>query len=124
MSNKNSNAGTAADSSTSDEVKTSSQTIAKHNAMGSSSRIPESYSKYPETLMSNYDHTIEQDVAEEIKDKELYARYAGWNFCGYVWWEGEMWNCEVWHYGSWQKTVNAETLEEIMSEVSDEYGDD
>ena len=92
--------------------------------MDKNSRIPESFQQYDETLMSNCDHTIEQSVADEIKGKELYSQYAGWNFCGYVWWEGEMWNCEVWHYGSWQETFNAETLEEIMSMVSDEYGSD
>jgi len=97
---------------------------AKPNVMGSSSRIPESYSEYPEAVMSNCDHTIDYEVAEHIKGKELSAQYAGWNFCGYVWWEGGMWNCEVWHYNSWQKTFNAETLEEMMSDVCDEYGYD
>lgn len=110
--------------STNDEGQFVSTNDAKPNVMGSSSRIPESYSEYSEAVMSNYDHTIDNEVAEHIKGKELSAEYAGWNFCGYVWWEGDMWNCEVWHYGSWQKTFNAETLEEIMSNVSDEYGSD
>ncbi len=92
--------------------------------MNNNSRIPESYTEFPETLMSNFDHLIKKNVGESIKGKLLYAQYSGWNFCGYVWWEEDIWNCEVWAYNIYRKTFNAETLQEIMSLVSNEYGHD
>ncbi len=74
--------------------------------------------------MSNFDHEIRQDVAEAIKGKPLYADYAGWNFFGKVWWADDQWHCEVWQYRSPSGVISAKTLEELMSEVSNEYGHD
>lgn len=92
--------------------------------MNAGSRIPEGYKEYDEVIMSNCGHDIHENVAEHIKGKPLYSMYAGWNFCGQVWWEGDMWNCEVWVYGSWQRTFNSDSLQEIMDDVSSEYGAD
>lgn len=95
------------------------------DVMGSASRIPESFLEYDgEEIMSNFDGAIVLETAEAIKGKELFSRYAGWNFNGKVWWQNNLWNCEVWCYGSFQKTFNAETLNEIMSDVCSEYGSD
>lgn len=95
------------------------------DVMGSASRIPESFLEYNgEEIMSNFDGVIISETADAIKGKELFSRYAGWNFNGKVWWQNNLWNCEVWCYGSFQKTFNAETLDEIMSNVCSEYGSD
>ena len=45
--------------------------------MGSASRIPESFTEFSESVMSNFDHNIDEKVAEVIKDKLLYSQYAG-----------------------------------------------
>ena len=89
-------------------------------------RLPKHFEYCGETVMSNFDHCIDEKVATEIKGKDLSAQYSGWNFCGYCWWhkQSSKWCCEVWTYGSYQKTFNADTLEEIMSDVSVEYGSD
>lgn len=87
-----------------------------------SMRIPENFSEYHETIMSNCDNIINDNVANAIKGKNLCSQYAGWNFCGYVWYQNSQWYCEVWVYKSWVETFNADTLEEIMTDVSDEYG--
>ena len=95
------------------------------DVMGSALRIPESFLEYEgEEIMSNFDGAIVSETAEAIKGKELFSRYSGWNFNGKVWWQNNLWNCEVWCYGSFQKTFNAETLDEIMSDVCSEYGSD
>ena len=101
-----------------------SKALQQADVMGSASRIPESFTEFSESVMSNFDHAIDEKVAEAIKDKPLYAQYAGWNFCGYVWWQNGKWCCEVWTYGSWFETFVADTLSEIMSDVSSEYGSD
>lgn len=75
-----------------------------------------------DTVMSNSDHTIENDVAEKLKQGKFYSQYAGWNFCGYVWWNNDKWSCEVWTYNSISEIIDGSTLEGIMEKVSDKYG--
>jgi hypothetical protein len=88
-------------------------------------RIPEGFTYYPgEEIMSNFDHKVVKETAEAIKGKPLISHYSGWHFNGQVWWENDKWMCEVWRYGHWVKTFICDTLEEIMFEVSCEYGDD
>lgn len=81
-----------------------------------------SFTYLAESVMSNADHTIEEDVAKELKKGSFYAQYAGWNFCGYVWWNENKWSCEIWQYNSHIDTVQGDTLQEIMDKVSEEYG--
>ena len=87
-------------------------------------RIPEDFKDSKEVIMTNFDHTIEKDVANKIKGQKLYAQYSGWNFCGDVWWAGKDWACEIWQYGSYINTLKADTLDELMEEVSNYYGAD
>jgi hypothetical protein len=95
----------------------------KTSVMGSASRIPESFLEYNgEEIMSNFDGDIVSDTAEEIKGKELFSRYASWNFNGKVWWKNNLWNCEIWRNGSYQETFNAEKLNKIMSDVCYKFG--
>lgn len=75
--------------------------------------------------MSNCDHSIDQAVAEELRNKpDRYAQYSGGDFCGYVWRAGERWACEVWQYKSPVQVIMADTLEGLMAAVSAEYGAD
>ena len=74
--------------------------------------------------MSNADHTIDYNIAEQLKKGDFYSQYAGWDFCGYVYWDKKQWICEVWVYHSVVDTIKADTLEEIMTEVSNKYGQD
>jgi hypothetical protein len=87
-------------------------------------RLPENFTEFSKDVMSNYDYVIDYNAAELVKSKPLYFRYTGWNFCGYVWWQNHKWYCDVWAYGSYCKTFDADKLENIMSDVSDEYGYD
>lgn len=80
--------------------------------------------KQIETVMSNSDHTIEEEIAVKLKQGKYYSQYSGWDFCGYVYWDNEMWICEVWQYHSKVDTIKASSLSEIMYEVSSEYGDE
>lgn len=88
----------------------------------STSRIPDDFSDTDDTVMSNFDGVINSDIAEAIKGKPLYAQYTGWNFCGNVWWQNNVWCCEVFCYDSWRETFVSETLDGIMSDVCEKYG--
>jgi len=90
-------------------------------------RLSENFTEYEgEQLMSNYDRKIITATADALKRDELFSRYAGWNFNGKVWRDGERdtWHCEVWCYGNFMETFSAETLEELMQDISDKYGYD
>lgn len=84
-------------------------------------RIPEDFKGHDSFIMSNFDRIIEESIANEIKGKKLFSVYSGYNFCGYVCWLDNQWICEVYRYGSYCETFSG-TLEEIMSDVSSEYG--
>jgi hypothetical protein len=78
------------------------------------------------TGMSNFDHTIDKGFADALKaaPNEAYGHYSGWNFAGRVFWDGAQFQCEVWRYHEVVEIVTASTLEDIMREVCDRYGDD
>jgi len=95
-----------------------------HGVMGSASRLPKSFSEFDGEIMSNFYRQIDLKVVEEIKGKDLFSGYSGWNFYGKIWWQNDKWACEVWCYESFRETFICDTLEEIMEEVSSEYGNE
>lgn len=74
--------------------------------------------------MSNMDGSIDDGLAEALKQQagSVYAQHAAWNFCGYVWYENGMFHEEVWVYNAPRTVINADTLQELMSDVNAEYG--
>ncbi len=83
---------------------------------------PEDFEMYPDTLMSNFEHSINKEVEKKIKGQKIYAQYTGGDFYGYVWYDNNKWNCEVWRYNFHIETITKDSLEEIMEEVFSEYG--
>ena len=83
------------------------------------------YDEEIEEIMSNFDHQIEEDIAQELKERPCFSRYAGWSFNGKVWYDRskEIYRCEIWQYHSYMGTLSG-TLQEIMNQASDEYGSD
>ncbi len=85
-------------------------------------RRPVNFKEHDSFIMSNADHLIDYEVANEIKDKELFSCYSGYEFCGYVWWQNNKWYCEIFRYHNYVETFSNEALEGIMIDVSFEYG--
>lgn len=77
-------------------------------------------------VMSNFDHQIEENIAEKLKTTAAFARYPGWDFNGRVWWARDVgrWRCEVWCYCAPVAVVEASELSEIMAEVCERWGYD
>jgi len=75
-------------------------------------------------VMSNFDHDIDEDVAKQLQEKpgRLYGQHSAWDFCGRVWFENDKFHEQVWVYGSPVKEISSKTLEELMEEVNDEFG--
>lgn len=78
------------------------------------------------TGMSNQYHEIDDGFEDALRSRpnEVYGYYAGWDFNGRVWFDGEKFNCEVWHYREIQEVISALTLRDLMEAVSDKWGDE
>jgi len=77
-------------------------------------------------VMSNFDHAIDEVVARELDEREVWAAYSAWNFQGHVWKDrgtGE-WCCEIWQYHHPIDVIRAESLEQIMTRACETYGAD
>lgn len=74
--------------------------------------------------MSNCDHSIDEGLEEALMARpgEVYGPYAAWDFHARVWFENGQFHAEVWRFRAPQKVFSCDTLHEIMSEVSSEYG--
>lgn len=73
-------------------------------------------------VMTNLDHTINEDVAALLRDRDLVSRHAAWDFNGIVWFERGHWHERVSVYHVWQTTLHALTLPELMKVVNDRFG--
>ncbi len=83
---------------------------------------PSHYEYFSNDLMTNFDHTIDQEVMEAIKGKPFYAGYTSWNFFGSVWYQDDKWYCQINQYGRHIETLIEDTLEEIMEKACERYG--
>jgi hypothetical protein len=73
-------------------------------------------------LMSNFDCKVDTEVADRLRKEQVIASYTGYNFYAYCWFQDGLFHADVWLYSSHVDTMSAETPEELMKEVSDEFG--
>ena len=85
---------------------------------------PEGLIDIGESVMSNFDHQIDLGIAKKLKDGKYYSGYPAYNFHGTVWYDNGKWKCKIKRYRIHIDTIIADTLEEIMNEASEKYGDD
>jgi hypothetical protein len=76
--------------------------------------------------MSNFDYEVDDGMAEALMNEpgQVFGRHAGWNFNGRVYFHDGMFHEQVWVYGSPLETISADTLEDLMKKVNQEYGAD
>ena len=72
--------------------------------------------------MSNFDHSVDDGFEDALRTGKLCGEHYAWNFCGYVWFDGEQFCEDVHVYGEYQQTIKADTLEELMDRVNEQYG--
>ena len=87
-------------------------------------RVPEDWPELSDSVMSNFDHKIDWEVAEKLKEGGVTADYPGWNFYGQVWYSDGKYRCEVTCYCVHQTTLVSDSLQEIMDEASSRWGAD
>lgn len=91
--------------------------------MGDLLKVPSSY-EYVGPVMSNFDHQIDEEIGQELREEEYCAGYAAWNFHGKVWFDrdSDQFACEIWRYHVHIDTILAEDLPALMEVVSEKYG--
>ena len=77
-------------------------------------------------LFTNYDHVLNYQVAERIKGRPLLAIFKARDFSGMVWWfeDVRLWCIEIWFQQNFVATHIAETIEDLIEEIQEEYGDE
>jgi len=75
-----------------------------------------------DSVMSNFDGVIDNEIAAQLEGGEYCAPYPACNFYGIVWKSGDKFACQIDQYGFHVETMRAGTLAELRDAVSDEYG--
>lgn len=73
-------------------------------------------------VMSNRDRSINESVAGMLRQGGCWARHAAWDFNGVVWFAGDRWHELVAVDHQARGAYSADTLEELMKVVNDEFG--
>ena len=94
-----------------------------HSTRTSLRPMPLTRSRYVGEVMTNFDNTIDHEVAKALVAPDAYAVYLGQNFSSVVWAEGELFHAEVQQRGQYVVTHSG-TLEELMNSISSKYGRD
>jgi len=86
--------------------------------------IPSDYENLGYTVMSNFDHEIDEKVAEKLTQGKHFADYPGWEFHATVWYDAEkcVFKAKVMRYCAHVGTAISTNLAGIMMLVSDRYG--
>lgn len=77
-------------------------------------------------IASNFDRIIDEELVEKLKQNPLTmcASYPGWNFYGEIHYDGENFLCRVMVYGRDAGVYRQPSVDQLMEEVSDEWGYD
>ncbi len=77
-----------------------------------------------DSIYSNFDHCFDHDEEYVKTHPDKYFHHSAWNFCGYVWYdiETKKFYEEVWVYKSHRKTIEGESLEDLIENVNIEFG--
>jgi hypothetical protein len=87
--------------------------------------LPPGYQHVGE-VMTNFNHSIDAKVAEQLRAGPFWADYHAWEFCGVVWFDRATteWCCDVRRYRCLQECVRRASLQEIMDYCSEKWGAD
>lgn len=77
---------------------------------------------YGGLLMSNFDHEVNEDVAERMKTEQVLAEYTGRDFHAVCWYCDDQYHAKVCVYGVLRATISAPTPRDVMREVCEVFG--
>jgi len=83
---------------------------------------PTGWLKICEPSMTNFDHTIDPGMDQELRTKRVISEHTARNFFGYVWFTGGQFHEEVWVQYHPRAVRSAPTLDALMQMVNTEFG--
>lgn len=93
----------------------------KRTTMSDLLHIPD-WPMLDDELMSNFDHEVNQQMAQRLRHDQVTARYPAWNFFAHCWFADDQFHAAVLVYHEHVGSFSADTPEELMKAVSDAYG--
>jgi len=77
-----------------------------------------------DSLMSNFDHEVDEDVAAKLQSGQFLAEYPGWNFHATCWFADGQFHARVMQYCAVRGIYSSGTPKELMDAISSEFGYD
>ncbi len=74
------------------------------------------------TVYSNFDHTFETEERELVEAGTHFGRHAAREFNGTIWKDGDVFIERIWRYHAVIDTLEAPTLEQLVSGACEQYG--
>jgi hypothetical protein len=72
-------------------------------------------------VMTNYDHSVEEAVAERLRRGGMCGQHTALGFHGWVWFADGRWHEQVFVHHVAQGSFSADSLEELMGIVNNEF---
>lgn len=91
-------------------------------ALNTLAEVPEHLEQTEESLMTNFDHSVNPTVLRQVLEGTHWADYPGWNFYGLVWYADGQLHCMVKRFFEHVDTISARDPEALMCLVSQKYG--
>lgn len=98
--------------------------MTKGSEMMTEPLVPDKSWMQSDGSMTNSDHTIDEGLEDQLRaaPNALVARHFAWEFCGDVWFDGELFVERVWRYHAVVGTYRAASLVELMGVVNAHHG--
>ena len=75
-------------------------------------------------LMSNFDHQVDDVVAQQLRDEQVMAVYPGWDFNALCWFADDRFHAAVYRYHVRRAIISASTPKKLMKAVCKAFGRD
>jgi hypothetical protein len=77
-----------------------------------------------ESVFSNIDHELDDNLVGELEKGDCFARHAAWNFNGSIWFDvgTGTWYEDVWVYQMKVEQFTGDTIMGVIEQANAEYG--
>jgi hypothetical protein len=77
-----------------------------------------------ESVFSNIDHELDDNLVGELEKGHCFARHAAWNFNGSIWFDVATgtWYEDVWVYQAKVEQFTGDTIMDVIQQANAEYG--
>jgi len=85
-------------------------------------KIPKDY-EFKGDAFTNFDHSIEDGIEDKLKTSKSSYCHSAYDYYGIVWFSDGQFHEEVWQYNIHMETISSSSLSELITKVTDKWGD-